>query len=1179
MRRSNNVRRWLIIALAGLQMSALALAGDKTVWRIGKFDEASSEFKSQNINYADAKSDPIYRVGSSKDAEDWYRFQPGPANGMTGGRTHPFTIIFDLPQQPRGLYRLKFAILYETPRLSYLRVEVNGHTGLVYFHPKLNYAAGDWEGTFVPQTSMDTKDLSIPTEFLKQGENKIILTALDDPATVENSLGAIAPGHTGIVYDALELVNDAERKYDAKAVTAQVAPSIFYRSSHGETRELVDVFGTFGTLSNHGEAMLTVNGKSLKQGFRPKEEFGEQRFEFEVPEWNGTAKATVSLRSGSANRTLPLKLTPAKKWTVYIIPHEHLDIGFTDYPARIAELHADSVDGAMKLIDKTPDFRWTLDGFWVAQQYMAGRPEDRQKKFLEHVRAGSIVIPPEFANQHTANASGEALARSFYGSHQFAKANQLPISNAAQIVDVPSYGWPYASVLADAGIRYFVAASNSWRAPVMLQGRWNEKSPFYWEGPDGKRVMMWYSRAYLQLHTLFGGPWRMAAIRDALPVYLQAYTRPDYVAKSALIFGSQLENTALAKEQSELVGEYSKQYAYPQLRFATVAEAMSEIDKEFGGKLPVYRGDFGPYWEDGYGSDAIGTAGHRANQTRILTAEKLGTVPALLRGDVLPDRGLLNDAWENQLLFDEHTWTFVGATTQPENQQSVDQISLKRQRTTEGAREIGESIQRSWAQLAVLFAPRDGSVAVFNPLSWERSGLVELDLQDGNEIVDSTTGKAIPFEVEFIGKGISLPGFGPGYRRVRFLAENIPSVGYKLFALKPAKAPAAPNQPVQGEVIENDYYRITLDPATASLRSVFDKKLNQELVDPASPYHFGQYLYVTGGDDYPNNSLYRYGAALRPPQLTVHGASTGKLISINRVPYGTIAVMEASSTNTPHIHTEITLFDNEKKIEIRYQVRKNRVLTRESVYFAFPFGVKDPAFNYANQVGWVNPAKDELAGGSREWYVAHEWAAVSGNNFTAAVTPMDAPLVNFGDIMRGKWPTEFKPTSSTIFSWVMNNYWGTNFQAWQGGDFTFRYAITSSESLDPVALTRFGASALTPLESAGIAGSFDKTQLPIEGGSFLKVDNPSVMLTTWKLAEDGDGSIVRLQETSGHEASVTVSSPLLTFANASVNSMLEDKGTELSVRDGTIRTMLKPFEVQTIRVHAVSNLAPQKDTQ
>ena len=36
---------------------------------------------------------------------------------------------------------------------------------------------------------------------------------------------------------------------------------------------------------------------------------------------------------------------------------------------------------------------------------------------------------------------------------------------------------------------YFLAAANNWRAPILLQARWNEKSPFYWEGPDGKRVL------------------------------------------------------------------------------------------------------------------------------------------------------------------------------------------------------------------------------------------------------------------------------------------------------------------------------------------------------------------------------------------------------------------------------------------------------------------------------------------------------------------------------------------------------------------------------------------------------------------------------------------------------------------------------------------------------------------
>src|SRR5260221_7019237 len=133
----------------------------------------------------------------------------------------------------------------------------------------------------------------------------------------------------------------------------------------------------------------------------------------------------------------------------------------------------------------------------------------------------------QYANQHTGVASLEGLIRSLYPSSLLAKRYSLPIG-AAHITDVPSYSWSYASVLHDAGVKYFAAASNSWRAPVILQGRWNEKSPFYWEGPDGGRVLMWYSRAYLHLHTLFGSPWRMESVRDALPVFLQAYARSDY---------------------------------------------------------------------------------------------------------------------------------------------------------------------------------------------------------------------------------------------------------------------------------------------------------------------------------------------------------------------------------------------------------------------------------------------------------------------------------------------------------------------------------------------------------------------------------------------------------------------------------------------------------------------------
>lgn len=1154
---------WMKVVVV-LALSCASFSADRAVWRIGTFDHSSSEFRSQSRDYNDPKQDPVFRVGQSKEAENWQRFQPGPANGMAGGREHPFRVIFDLAQPPRGVFRLKIAMLYETPRLSHLRIDINGHKGLIYFHPTLDYEAGDWEGTFVPQTSADTKIVELSPDWLKQGENRLILTALDDPGERENSLGSIATGHSGIVYDAVELTNDPAASFDLHRVHATAYPTIFYKKSTQGLAEVVEVITDAARMPQTGEVQLRVGKASLKKSFQTQTGFGEQKFEFEVPEWKGTVASEITLSLGGRTRRFPLTLTAARKWKIAVVPHEHLDIGFTDYPARVAELHSQSVDEAISLIKKNPDFRWTLDGYWVAQQYLAGRSPEKQKQFLEYIRDGKIIVPPQYANQETGTASLEGLIRSLYGSHEFAQENQIPVG-AAHIVDVPSYTWSYASVLNGAGQKYFAAASNSWRAPILLLGRWNEKSPFYWEGPDGSRVLMWYARAYLQLHTLFGSPARLAAVRDALPVFLQAYSRPDYTADAVIVFGSQLENTALVREQADLPGEWNSLYQWPRLEFSTFRDALSGIESQLANHIPVFRGDFGPYWDDGFGSDARYGALHRQNQQRIATAEQMGTVASLLDPAVRPDRGLLNQAWNNLLLFDEHTWIYVGGNTQPQHEQTTVQTALKRSRATEADRQITESIQRSWGQLAKLIPAKEESLAVFNSVSWPRSGLVIFDLQDGLEIHDPATNKPVPFEIQYIGQGRLLPGFGAGYRRVRFLADNVPAMGYKLYGLCASNTPPAvtPNL-LPTSTVENAFYRITLDPESGAIKSIFDKELGRELANQGSPYRFGAYVYVTGGDDIPNNSLYRFGAGLEPPELSATPASHGRIVSIHKEPFGTVVSMESGAPNTPKIETEITLFDQAKQIGIRYHVEKRQVLTKEAAYFAFPFAASAPRFSYETQSAWLDPSKDELPGGSREWYAVNHWAKVADGEFSAAVIPIDAPLVSFGDIVRGLWPRDFAPRSGTIFSWVMNNYWNTNFLPWQGGGFDFRYVVTSGRDLDPTDLTRLGWNSMTPIEAAQL-GANATVASPIAAGSLLTVSAPNVAVTSWKLAENGQGSILRLQETAGKPTTVKISSHAFVIQKAWSCNLLEDDQAAMQVNDG-VQLELKPFGIATLRL-------------
>jgi hypothetical protein len=593
---------------------------------------------------------------------------------------------------------------------------------------------------------------------------------------------------------------------------------------------------------------------------------------------------------------------------------------------------------------------------------------------------------------------------------------------------------------------------------------------------------------------------------------------------------------------------------------------MTSIEKDFRGALPVVRGDFGPYWEDGFASDAAHTAIHRRNQSRILTAEKIGVIPSVLDSNLRPDESLLKDAWRNSTLFDEHTWTYVGATTQPESDQTVSQLRDKGAQTTRAQSDIEKSIQRSWSQLESFVAPRTSSVTVFNSLSWTRSGWVELDLPAHSALRDSVSGKLAPMDVLREEAAQPLPGFGERLERIRFRAADIPALGYKLYTIA-AAAPAPQKQrPTASTTVENRFYRVVIDPASGGLRSVFDKESGRELVDESSDYRFGAYVYTRGADDMPYNSLYRYGVAQPQPNLSPQPASNGKLMSVVDAAEGKIITLESSAVHTPLIRSTITLANDEKRIEFKYEIHKDPVLSKEAVYVAFPFAVNQPQFSYDTQNGWVNPARDELAGGSREWYAAAHWAAVSNQDVAAAIVPVDTPLVAFGDIVRGAWPQTFAPHSATIFSWLMSNYWGTNFAPQQGGDFTFRYALVSANKLDLATLTRAGWDATTPIEADVVGGTTGASTLPASATSFLKIDNENVIATTWKTAETGSGSILRLEEIAGQTESLHISSDVLHLRSASICNALEDCDGP-AIAGPSFNLTLQPFQIMTLRIH------------
>ncbi len=1132
-----------------------------TIFRIGVFDRASGEFMSGEPNH------PVtYIVGQSQASHDWYSTQAvefSSASGVLNASLSnaPRAIQFNVASVSAAAYQLHLSLLVETACVPALRVTVNGSVGLFYLHPQLDWNMGDGIAAFSTIYSHADLQFDLPRRFLRTGTNTLTLQP------VEQEDEPIADAF--IAYDAIEL-DAVSQPFPEMPL---IEPTIFYKKGAEGMRETVDAFVPAETKIRRGSTSLVIGGHSYQQPLSEGLDFGEQRLEFEVPEFSAPAQARLTWGSRGEWRHFEQTIQPAKKWTVLLVPHIHLDVGFTDYRGKVAAAQSRAIDEALDLIAKHPEFRFTLDGEWPLQQFMATAAPAEQQRAIAAIRKQDLLVPAQYANLVTGFPTAETLIRSLYSSAAFSLGYGTPF-NYANITDVPSYTWSYASILASSGIHDFLGASDNFRGPVLVpQGRLNERSPFWWEGPDGQKVLFWDSRGYGELKVVFGKTSQVNAGHDMLPVVLQQYENPQYHADETILFGSQGENSDLYPQQADLAERWNRIYAYPRLAYSGVHDAMESIAKQFGPTIATVRGDGGPYWEDGIASDAYYAAVERENERRALSAEKLATLMSLINPRLTPNRSELHRMWDDMVLMDGHTWTGKHSISDPQSQEVVEQLAMKDQYAVDARKLVNRVMDNSMARIVDSIKGSVGSLFVFNPLNWKRSGLVSTDINKGAEIVDAETGKVVPVQVAQTGHLLE---------QVNFIAADVPALGYRRFELRPASSPMPVERTIQDAdhttVMESPYYRVTLDPQTGAIRSIYDKQLNRELVDAESPYRCGQYLYVRGGD-WPDNRILQYRAQYPKPELQVDGARGGHLVSLTRAPYGWVARMESSDIDTPAITTEIRLFEHEKKIELILDLEKNKVYSKEAVYFAFPFAMMHPQFRYEIQTGSVNPAEDMYTGAGHEWFSVQHWVSVQEDGAAVTVLPLDAPLVTLGDINRGAWPDHFGERRGTIFSYVMNNYWSTNYSAGQGGRFRFRYVITSAPSIRPAELDRMGWEEMTPFETDEVILQ-DRSiphpnPLSDDAASFIDVEDSHVFMETWKAAEDGHGTILRFLDLDGSARTVTVHTSLLHIREVWLTDAMEknEKKLQLAGNNG-FEFPIGPHQIVTVRVLGDSVLSP-----
>jgi hypothetical protein len=409
-----------------------------------------------------------------------------------------------------------------------------------------------------------------------------------------------------------------------------------------------------------------------------------------------------------------------------------------------------------------------------------------------------------------------------------------------------------------------------------------------------------------------------------------------------------------------------------------------------------------------------------------------------------------------------------------------------------------------------------------------------------------------------------------GWRKVRFIAADVPAMGYKAYGIRGWNAAAhKTNETLDGDTIENRFYRLVVDRQTGGLKSLFDKAENRELVDRNAAYGLNEYVYVSGGE---GSQILNCNFGTAPAKLTMHKPEAVGTIQIHKTPLGQRLVVHAKSKNTPNLTSEYVLYDQFKRVDIVNTFEKDETRAKEAVYFAFPFVAEKPGLEYQIQNGWVRPNEDQMPGACREWFTPQNLVHVSDGNFSVAWSTPDAPLVTLTDINRGLWLSDLPITNGHVFSYALNNYWFTNYRAQQGGRFVFHYSITSGRGLGREALARFDEDTRVPvlayphLSSFSAAISQAGRPMPAAGGSFVTLDAPNLEFVTLKEAEDGDGFILRFREIAGRAGEAELRLPTFRLREAWLCNGVEDNQRKLKSSANAVIVPYKPNAFGTVRL-------------
>lgn len=815
-------------------------------------------------------------------------------------------------------------------------------------------------------------------------------------------------------------------------------------------------------------------------------EFGTREVTVRMPAVDLSEELVVALeQAGSTVLRQEADMPAVRPWELHFLAHSHVDIGYTHVQTEVEQNQWDHLRQAIEIARKTADyppearFKWNSEVLWAVDSYLRQADETDRQQLLQAVREGVVHLDGLYGNELTALCRPEELMRLTDCARRLSRQYGVTI-DAAMISDVPGYTWGIVPALTRSGIKYLSIGPNHIHRIGGTLDEWGDR-PFYWVSPSGEeRLLCWMAgKAYSWFHGSRVGTLSRDSKPDPFFDYLDELLQGEYPYDLVQIrYSIGGDNGPPDQELSEFVRVWNEKYEWPRMVISTTSGLMRTFEQRYGSQIPEVRGDFTPYWEDGAASSARETAMARGAAERLVQAEALW---ALLQPRHYPADAFYA-AWRDILLYNEHTWGAHCSINEPDSEFTLSQWRIKQRFALDAREQSRTLLADAWPAVAET-AATVRAVDVWNTTSWTRTDLVRL----------RTERPLIGYVVKDLA-GNTAPSTRTARDELAFLAQNVPPFAATRYLLEAGEPQATGNARAEGLTLSNGALSLKVDSDSGAISSLRWQGAPIDLVDPNAGEGLNDYRYVAGR--VPDNP-----AAARLTRVEVLEAE-GLAASL---------AIQCEAPGARRLTTILRLIDGIERVDIFNVIDKEAVLDKESVHLAFPFQVPGGVMRINTPWAVVVPQSDQLPGACKNYLTVGRWVDISNDQFGVTWATLDAPLMEVGGIhvdvpqplSSDGWIDHLEPTQK-FYSYLMNNYWETNYKASQEGVTVFRYSIWPHAKYDQAATARFAIERSQPL--LAIPAS---PEAPVRD-SPLQVAGEGVVVTSLKPSDDGTALMIRL---------------------------------------------------------------------